>query len=364
MNAESGAFCPRCGSPVEAPDAGAQERGLCTDCYLEDFDLVDAPDWIEVTVCARCGAVKRGNRWVDVGARDLTDVAIDAATEAVQAHRAAEDFTWAVDPEQVDQNTILLHTLFSGEVRGREVTEEQDIRVAIGRGTCQRCGRIAGDYYASVVQVRARDRDPTQEEADRAIELARRITADMEATGDRDAFVTEITESGDGPDIKLSTNKIGRKLSHKLVEEFGGRVDESETLVTEDEDGNEVYRVTYAVRLPPFRPGDIIDLADDDGAPVLVRSVHGNLKGVRLDTGEPYEASYEDGDAPDAIRLGTRDDAAETTVVAVEDAHAVQILDPETYEATTVPRPAHFDPDAETVLAFKSRAGLYILPEA
>ncbi len=360
MTAESGAFCPRCGDPIE--DA-ATERGLCTDCYLEDFDLVDAPERLEVQICARCGAVKRGQRWVDVGAQDLTDVAIEEVTEAVQVHKAVEDFTWAVEPEQVDQNTIVLHAQFSGWVRDREVAEERPIRVTIGRGTCTRCGRIAGDYYASVVQVRANGREPTGVEADRAVELAHSITADMEATGDRNAFVTEVSQSGAGPDIKLSTNKIGRKLAHKLVEEFGGHVDDSETLVTEDEDGNEVYRVTYAVRLPAFKPGDIIDLADDDGAPVLVRSVHGNLKGLRLDTGEPYEASYEVGDAPDARKLGTREEAAETTVVTIEDDRAVQILDPETYESTTVARPTYFDPDAETVLAFKSRAGLYILPE-
>jgi len=359
---DSGAFCPRCGEPIEA-DAD-EERGLCTDCYLEDFELVDAPDRLEVQVCARCGAVKRGTKWVDVEARDLTDVAIEEATEAVAAHRDAEDFSWAVEPEQVDQNTIVLHASFSGEVRDRPISEEQSIRVTIGRGTCTRCGRIAGDYYASVVQLRARDRTPTQEEADRAVELAHQITADMAATGDRNAFVTDISDTGDGPDIKLSTNKIGRKLSHKLVEEFGGRVDDSETLVTEDEDGNEVYRVTYAVRLPAFRPGDVIDLAGGDGAPVLVRSVHGNLKGVRLDTGEPYEASYEEGDAPDATKLGRREDSVETTVVTVEDDHAVQILDPETYEATTVPRPDFFDPEAETVLAFKSRSGLHLVPEA
>jgi nonsense-mediated mRNA decay protein 3 len=29
-----------------------------------------------------------------------------------------------------------------------------------------------------------------------------------------------------------------------------------------------------------------------------------------------------------------------------------------------VTRPEYFDPDAETVLAFKSRAGLHIVPEA
>jgi nonsense-mediated mRNA decay protein 3 len=40
----------------------------------------------------------------------------------------------------------------------------------------------------------------------------------------------------------------------------------------------------------------------------------------------------------------------------------VQVLDPETYESKTVPRPDYLDPDAETVPVLKSRAGLHVLP--
>ncbi|MFB6068901.1 MAG: 60S ribosomal export protein NMD3 [Halobacterium sp.] len=359
-------FCPRCGDPVEADGDGAtrREQSLCDACYFDGFEFVDAPDRIEVQVCARCGAVHRGNRWVDVDARDYTDVAVEETSEALGVHVEAEDVEWEVRPEQVDENTIRMHCLFSGVVRGDVRTEEVTVPVKVSRQTCKRCGRIAGDSYASVVQVRANGRDPTSEETERATELAHQIVADMEATGDRNAFVTDVSEAESGIDVKLSTNKIGLKLARKLVEEFGGGFEDHETLVTEDEDGNEVYRVTYAVRFPEFTRGDVIDLADDDGGPVVVRSVHGNLKGVRVTTGEPYEASYEDGDSPDARKLGSVADATDATVVAVEDENSIQILDPETYESETVPRPDYVDPDASTVPALKSRAGLHVLPDA
>ncbi|WP_336035650.1 60S ribosomal export protein NMD3 [Halobacterium yunchengense] len=364
---EAGTFCPRCGDPVDADGDGGgtrRERSLCDACYFEDFAFVDAPDRVEVRVCARCGAVHRGNRWVDVDADDYTDVAVEATSEALGVHVDAEDVDWQVRPEQVDENTIRMHCRFSGVVRGEPRTAEVTVPVKISRQTCTRCGRIAGDSFASIVQVRAEGRDPSSEETERATELAHRIVAEMEETGDRNAFVTDVSPAESGIDLKLSTNKIGLKLARKLVEEFGGSFEDHEKLVTEDEDGNEVYRVTYAVRLPAFRPGDVIDLADDDGGPVLVRSVHGNLKGVRVTTGDPYEASYEDGDSPDARKLGTREDATDATVVTVEDEHSIQVLDPETYESKTVPRPDYVDDDASTVPALKSRAGLHVLPEA
>jgi len=363
---ESREFCPRCGDPVPTrsePLPGEprdRDRRLCDACYFDDFDLVDAPDRIEVLVCSGCGAVQRGNRWVDVDARDYTDVAIDEVSEALGVHVDARDVTWAVDPEQVDETTIRMHCQFTGVVRQTPLEESVVVPVKISRGTCDRCGRIAGGYYASTVQVRATDRTPTPEERSRAVEIAESHVADKEGDGDREAFVTEVKETDDGPNVKLSTNGLGEEVSRRITRELGGDVESFPTLVTEDGDGNEVYRVTYAVRLPKFTPGDIIDPEDDDG-PVLVTSVTGNLKGVRLATGDDYEEPFE-GDTP-GHRLATRDDAVETTVVTVEDDHAVQILDPETYAAKTVPRPDFFDPDAETTPVVKTRAGLHVLPE-
>ena len=368
---ESARFCPECGESVavdperrDLPEhvgrTRRRERALCDACYLERFDLVAAPDRIEVVVCGSCGAVHRGERWVDVDARDHTDVAIDEVTEALKIHVDAEDVRWGVDPEQVDPTTVRIHATVSGVVRDTPLEESVTVPVKIAEGTCTRCGRIAGDYYASTVQVRAAGRDPATEEIQRAREVAEDVVGEMEATGDRDAFITQARETDGGLNLKLSTTKIGHKIADRLVAEFGGTVDASETLVTEDEDGEEVYRVTYAVRLPPYRPGEVIAPGDGEG-PILVRSVQGNLKGRRLTTGERYEAPVED--LGNATRLGTRADATETTLVAVEDDRAVQVLDPETYESRTIARPGDLDPGADTVRVLKHRQGLHVLPE-
>jgi len=369
----SGAFCPRCGDPVDLeqpqrrPDrqsggANARTAPLCDACYFDEFDLVDAPDRIEVQVCARCGAVHRGNRWVDVGAQDYPDVAVDEVSEAAGVHVDADEVSWEVAPEQVDETTVNVHTRFTGVVRGTPVTEEVPVPVKFSRETCTRCGKIAGGSYAAVVQVRAVDRTPTDEELATARAVAESYVADREAAGDREAYLTQIREVPEGLNLKLSTNKLGQGVAKRVVAELGGGFTDNETLVTEDEDGTAVYRVTDAVRLPKYRPGELIDPGDDEG-PVLVRSTRETLTGTRLTTGDSYEASFDDGAAPDARRLGTREDVEETTLVAVEDDHAVQVLDPETYEARTVARPDYLDPRADEVSVFKSRAGLHVVPE-
>ena len=365
----SGEFCPRCGDAIERPSEADLPGGpkdpdsvLCDACYFEDFELVDAPDRIEVRVCSQCGALHRGKRWVDVGARDYTDIAVEETAERLSVHVDAEEVDWGVEPEQVDQNTIRMHCLFTGVIRETPLSEEVTVPVYVSRETCDRCGRIAGDYYAAIVQVRGTDRTPTPEENDRAKEIAEEYIAEREATGDRNAFITETKETKDGVNMKISTNQMGQGIAHRIVRELGGSVSDAPTLVTEDGDGNEVYRVTFVARLPPYTPGDVIDLDDGDG-PVVVTSAHGNLKGKRLETGERYEADFEEGIDPDARKLGTREDAESTTVVAIEDERAVQVLDPETFESKTVPRPDYMDPDADEVPVLKHREGLHILPD-
>ncbi|MFB6298020.1 MAG: 60S ribosomal export protein NMD3 [Salinirussus sp.] len=353
----SGEFCPRCGDTL----AREREEGvLCDACYLDQYDLVEAPDRVEIGVCSGCGAVHRGNRWVDVGAEDYTDVAVDAVTEALGVHVDAESVSWQVAPEQVDATTVRMHCSFSGVLRDRPVTEEVVVPVKIGRETCDRCGDIAGGAFAAVVQVRASDRTPAQGELDRALEIAHDYVTDREASGDRGAYITEVGEVDAGLNLKVSTTQVGRAIADRIVRDLGGEVSDSRRLVTEDGDGRRVYRMTYAVRLPRYRPDEVIDPADG-GGPVLVRSVTGNLKGARLESGESFEAPA-DGGMPDARRLGWRGDAEETALVAVEDDHAVQVLDPETYEAKTIARPDYLDADADTVPVLKSRAGVHVLP--
>jgi len=369
---ESRQFCPRCGDPVERPSDEAGGRpggaapGLCDACYLDEFDLVDAPERVEVTVCSDCGAVRRGNRWVDVGARDYTDVAVEATTEALGVHLDAEDVEWAVTPEQVDPNTIRMHCLFTGVVRGQPVEEEVTVPVYVGRGTCDRCGRIAGDSHAAVVQVRGTDRAPTDRECRVAVETAQSYVADREEKGDRNAYITEVTETGDGVDLKLGETQMADTVARRITDRLGGDVSSSERLITEDGDGNRVYRVTFLARLPPYTPGDVVDPEDGDG-PVVVTSAHGRLKGIRLATGDRYEASHEDGIDPDVRRLGSREDATETTLVAIEDDRAIQVLDPETYEAVTVPWPDYLSldgaDDRDTVRVVKTRAGVHVVPD-
>jgi nonsense-mediated mRNA decay protein 3 len=336
------------------------EGVVCDTCYIEALDLVAIDETLTVTQCGGCHAVLRDDEWERPEADDHVALAVDAIADALGVHVEAEEVAWSVDPEPVDRNTVSVDCHVSGRIGAYPVEEQFTVRVTIAEGTCQRCGRIAADDYASVVQVRAAERDTTGQEREQAKEHARTYVAGRDADGDRDAYVTEVTETDGGVDIKCSTPKLGRAIADRIVESEGGTVSEARRLITEDGDGNRVYRMAYAVRLPQFRPGDIVD-PGDEGGPVLVESVGERLRGRRLTTGEEYDTAA---DAPDATKLGTVDDAVETTLVTVEDDHAIQVLDPESYAATTIDHPAGLDTDGDTVRVFRTREGLFPIPDA
>lgn len=368
----SGTFCPACGDPVPAAaaDRGVgdrRDRALCDACYLERHDVIDVPERLTLVICASCGALRRDDEWVDRPEGDYTDAALEAVAGELGVHAEATDVDWAVEPEQVDATTLRLHCTVRGAVRGTPFEESATVAVELPRGTCDRCGRIAGGDHSAVLQLRAAgERTPTDEEIDRAVRTASDHAEERAAGGDRDAYVAEVEESPDGVDVKLSTTALGRGAADRVARQLGGTVRHYSTLVTEDEEGDPVYDVTSVVRLSRFRPGDVVDPGDGEG-PVVIRSVDGNPKGTRTLSGDDWEATGDgaaEGSAGATV-LGHRSDAVETTLVAVEDDRAVQVLHPETYDALTVARPADLDVDADAVLVLVGPDDeLYCLPRS
>lgn len=355
----SGRFCPRCGNPVDddgfsAPDTrGNADAQLCRECYLEAIDLVTVPDRTTVHICTSCGAVRSNDEWETMEAADYTEVAIDAVADELRVHRDATDVQWAVEPMQRGPNELDLTITVTATVEGAPVEAARDVSVRIARETCPSCGRKAGDYYAGTVQIRGTERIPTDDEESRAVEIAHTVANESD---DRDSFVTKVEERPEGVDIRVSSNKLAEQISNRVINELGGSVDTSPTLVTEDEEGEGVYRVAYAIRLPEFQPGDIIR-TDTDTVLVL-----GDVRGRRLATGE--EVSIDDDRKAAATRIGSAEDVIETTLVTVEDENAIQVLDPETAAAVTISRPPDLDVDRQTVPTFKTETGLYAIPDA
>jgi len=53
-------FCPKCGK-----DKGLFIQGFCSECSMQDHELVLLPEVIELEYCPRCNHIKAGHKWIE-----------------------------------------------------------------------------------------------------------------------------------------------------------------------------------------------------------------------------------------------------------------------------------------------------------
>ncbi len=163
------------------------------------------------------------------------------------------------------------------ELRGVEVEESREVEVIFKNETCERCSRIAGGYYAGIVQIRAEERVPTDEELATAEEIA------YSALGEAD-FVSKETVLKEGLDFYVSSAESGRRISKQVVKRLGGGFSESRRLYGR-RDGKNIYRVSFSVRLPGFKEAEVVKIGEREFSIEKVRKGKG-LECVGVGTGE------------------------------------------------------------------------------
>lgn len=228
-------FCPKCGR--------ASKGGLCTQCFLERFALVECPP-LKIRICPICGSCFRSGKWVE---GDTLDLAISLVKSQLTINPVAEDVHTTLEPEMLDENAVKVHVRVDAVVKGENVSKEHEVMVRIKKESCNRCSRIAGGFYAAIVQVRAEGRFPTAEERSKSKKIAQDVIRRVQKS-DRMAFISDVKELKEGIDIYAGSIKVGRQISKRIVSELGGGFSESAKLVGR-KDGKDQYRISYSVRL-------------------------------------------------------------------------------------------------------------------
>jgi len=351
MVSTSKMFCPKCGGETE-------EEGLCKACFAEKYVVFEVPRVVEVRVCAKCPSYKIGDAWVDTDISDYEELVKKAAVRTVRlalsVNKEVRDPQVSVVPELVSPYVLRTFVIVSGSIAGRAVSTEAEVEVRVRRETCDVCSRIAGGYYEGIIQVRALGRFPTQDEVSRCLKIVEKTVVRAAKAGDRLAFITDVFPLPEGADIYIGSSNCGRQASRAIIDEYGGTVLESPKLVGVKE-GKDVYRITFAVRLPEIVAGDIVRMRRQV---VLVEKLGKRVAGVDLASGQATSA-------PEDVKLekiASRSEAAKTVLVS-EDAGSVQVLDPATFASVTIKKPAFLRArPGEEVWAVKTPEGLFLLP--
>ncbi len=339
-------FCVKCGRE------GPTYESLCVKCFLGSTRFAKIRDHVDLFQCAHCDDFQIEGKWEEFGS--VEEAARETALGAVELRKDAEIEDAEIEVVPKDSQNYLVRMRLTIGFQDIEAVEELETIVRLKRGICPRCSKIKGSYYESILQVRTRGRPFPAEEMERILGRIEKLVGG--GSGSRDPFISKAEEVPGGLDVYLSSISLGKSISKELAEDFGGEVKESSSLAGQ-KDGKEMYRVTYLVRLPAYRVGDIVAQKE---RLYLVSGI--GSQGTRLtDLATHDSMNISNVDLRSARVVGSREDILEA-VVLQESEREIQVLDPKSYKTVEVRKPRSFKRSADTVRIFKHEGEIILLP--
>ena len=250
-------FCPECGATdVEMID------GICKNCFLKKFKLMEIPENITVTICKHCNAKLEEGKWKDEHIPE-EEIIYRALERNISISDLAENEEIELEIEQMRGTIAECYVEAVATVLGEEVVETHTPNVKINYSVCPDCSKRNAGYYEAVIQLRADDRELEEEEIAKAEEIIGR-TLEKQSKKDKLAYIPQVANLKEGNDYYIGSLKSAKKLVEHLKDEFGGITKESPRLISEDKStGKGLYRIWISLRLPKFVKEDFVKYHDD-----------------------------------------------------------------------------------------------------
>ena len=323
------AICPKCGGP-------SKDGTLCGKCLVGEVPWFVCEPRVFITRCGGCGSLKTSAGWGDC-TREREDLEEDAASSAVKLHQDVKMPKISVKLDHLSINRTYADLDIAGTLYGEELEGYCSLEVVWQNESCDRCNRQHGNYYEGIVQIRAEDRKATIEEQEEAQRIAVQVETEMQSEGERLSFITRFDVGREGLDIVVGSQAIGEQISREITRRLGGRFTLHPTLIGE-KNGQKLYRITYAVRLPRLHRGDVIAIRNTYGE-ILHREGR-TVTYLDLKTGIPRTVPES---TPSRFIANVRESAIFSVIY--RDAGIIGILDPETGKTEEINRVSWRNPE-------------------
>ncbi len=343
-------ICPKCGKPTEQ-----LIDNVCSECYFKHFELAELPLVLHAKICSRCGALFDRGRWMDEG--DLDEIVIQTVEAHLMVHDQADDIEIYIDHRKLTPYIYRIRVDVDAQIQGKTAHKELKCEVRIIREACDRCSRMSGGYFEGILQLRADGRIPSAEEIRLCKQIADNVVEKMRQKGDRLSFITDSIDLKEGTDLYVGSANTCRHICKGIIAKIGGSYSQSPTLFGQ-KDGKDIYRTTFAMRLPRFMPGDVIAY-NDHVIEVINSGKH--TRGLDLQDGSRFLEESEH--LENATLIAHRNDAIKAVLVAIEE-NAIMVLHPSTYRTVTIKKPLFFnEPPGAEITVLNTEKGLFALPE-
>mgnify|MGYP000656818826 CR=1 FL=1 len=370
--------CYKCGKEIEETDV----NGLCPKCFEQENPLFEIPDEISKKVCKKCLSYKKEGRWIDPETTDIVKTTFEVAEEAIIENIKLNDgidrwFLVPSLPDQVEEGELYVtyavirdHSdRLPGDVTlalnsvGKLVEnvlqiKEKELRIRTVPGQCERCSKMNGGYFESIVQVRADNRDLYDEEREKIIETAEdKIKSILEE--DRMGFLSKYESKKEGLDFYMGSKSSARKLAEELKVNLGGNITETyRTVGWNNQESKEVKRNTILLRVPEFREGDFVKIkTDDDYRYYRVESVSKNrTRLISLENGDEYQTDNED------IELVEREEEEEKGLLVSKGEGTLQVMRMDNYETLDLVDPGLDVPEGDKIRIIELDRKFFAIP--
>ena len=342
-------FCPKCGKHTDI-----FFDNVCNQCFTDNRTLVKCPAVLYSRICPTCGSVFKKGKWSS--RKDEVKTIRECVKDSLVHDKEAHDLKLTLTPQQLDYSRYRVHIEASATIGGVRIESALDTEMRISWETCDTCSRISGGYFEGIVQIRADKRIPTSEELRKCIEIAQDVAARSRERGDRLAFIAQVLELDEGIDLYVGAMKLGKQICRAIIDVFGGKFLEYPKLVGQ-KNGVDLYRITFALRLPEFVRGDIISVGDKV---IEIHNCGKHVSGIDLETGKRFMENFND--LIDVKKLSRKQDAVPAVLVA-DEGRTIQVMDPDTYESVTIKRPEFLGAEpGNEINIVKTAKGIFVVP--
>lgn len=341
-------ICIECGKEAELYD------NLCEECFKAKKELITVPSIVDLRLCNHCGARERGKQWLDTST--LEDAMEAAVGDSVVLNNEVESSKFEFKVEFEDDKNAQIYLSAFIKIKELHVKSEHTIKVRLKNAVCNRCSKIAGDYYEAIVQLRAKDRNLEPDELKKATKLIETEVALMQKN-DREIFLSKVEKTHGGLDFFIGSTQGGRNLSKTLASAFGGKVS-SHPSFAGHQDGHGIYRTTFLVRIPRYRDGDIVEV----NKKIVKILGYKTSKVTVLDLANGTKIYLKPNEFQNAKLIGN-DESLQDAVVVSETKQELQILDPDTLKTVDVVKPRDFKFEGETVKILKYDENVFLMPQ-
>lgn len=322
-------FCVKCGRDCEE-----SLNGLCIDCWLDGRKLTELPHHVDLKVCTNCGEFLFGDRWV----KKSLEVAVqDAAVDALSVIRDAKVTAVSTTYDCQDPYVYVVNVHSDCDVMGYLTSDDVSTIVRIKNNVCKRCSRQLGSYYEAILQIRTGAKGGlTPEQREESLAFTEDYV-ERAASTNKSLFITKMEIVTGGVDVYLSSISLGKNLAKEFSELYCAETKESPKLVGQTTDGQDMYRLTYLVRLPEYHVGDVVI---HEGRYCKLIRVSGN-GGRVLDLMNFREKSVRKSDMTSIKLYEKAADLKEATVIS-DSGSEIQVLHPDNYSTVDLKVPEGF----------------------